>query len=171
MAVLASYPFTAETGGVDSTEALMLPLDADITLADDMLSLHSALVGPLTTDMHFVVRDRMGRLIGFLANGIHRQWKPARGFACNERTAFLLDTNTGVGTLVGDGPAFALSYQNVPEVLEKETPLTWSNITCQRLVTGDSFDFNQWTGGSTEAYMLHVNDGDLSSTGNNGNIY
>jgi len=173
MAVLASIVFTAENGGVDSDLALNLPLDSDITLANDMLVLYPSIRGQIITDMHFVVRDRMGRLVGFLANALHRGFPPAHGFACNEKTSFILDTTSGIGQVVGQGPVYALTPTLQPEVLEKETPLTWYNVSTQRLEEGDLFDFVKFKALDEQniPYMLNVDDGDLSSTGNGGKIY
>ena len=152
----------------------MLPLSPDITLANNFLHLYPSVVGALVTDMHFNTRDRMGRLIAFLANAIHRGWPAPHGLACNEHTAMLLDVTSGIGTVVGNGPAYALSYDTRPTVLEKETPLTWKGISTQRLHPGDSFDFVNWkvhSSGADATYTLNVDDGDLYSKGNDGKIY
>jgi cyanophycinase-like exopeptidase len=123
--------------------------------------------------MHFVVRDRMGRLVGFLANALHRGFPPAGGFACNEKTSFVLDTTSGIGQVVGQGPAYALTPTTTPSVLEKETPLTWYNVSTQRLDAGDFFDFVKFKALDelNIPYMLNVDDGDLSAQGNGGKIY
>ena len=170
MAVLGKYVFTADYDSVESDAALQDPLSHKITLADDFLQLYPTVLRHVLTDMHFVIRDRMGRLISFMANAINRGWTP-RGFACNEKTAVLLSPSTGIGVVVGTGPAFALSYQSNPSVLESHTPLTWSNVTVQRLEVGDSFSFVTFKAlrASTLTYSLSVDDGVLTSS--NGYIY
>lgn len=97
MAVLGSIVFTAQYDTVTSEQCLNDPLNKNISLVDDFLVIYPRVRGSLITDMHFVVRNRMGRLIAFLANALNRGFEPARGFACNEVTSFLLDKDTGVG--------------------------------------------------------------------------
>jgi hypothetical protein len=64
-AILSSFVDSALTGSVTSPEALANPYDRRITVSGSFLSLpHMA---PLVADMHFVVRDRLGRLLAFLA--------------------------------------------------------------------------------------------------------
>ncbi len=170
MAVLGKYVFTAEHDSVESEEALQDPLSPKITLANDFLQLFPSSVGHVLTDMHFVVRDRMGRLVAFMANAIHRGWTP-RGFAANEKTAVLLSPGTGLARVIGAGPVFALSYASNPSVLQQGAPLTWSNITVQRLEAGDLFNFESFSALDRFAltYTLTVKDGQLSSS--TGSIY
>ncbi len=170
MAVLGRIVFTAQFDSVESPEALSDPLMANISLADNFLSLYPSLLGPVLTDMHFVVRDRMGRLVAFLANAVSRGWTP-RGFACNEKTAMLLDATTGIGRLVGQGPAYALSYSEQPSVLEAGQPLSWKGIAVQKLVAGDLFSFSSFERLDQQIppYTLSVKRGKLTSS--TGSVY
>ena len=68
------------------------------------------------TDSHFVARDRMGRLLAFLA----RQIKDGRatsalGVAVNEVTSVVVDRN-GLATVMGAGPAYFVLADHLPEV-------------------------------------------------------
>ena len=69
----------------------------------------------------FRQRDRMGRLVAFLARVAAAQWdvgdaQPGGqpgvlGVGVSEHTAVLVDGDSGVGTFVGVGPAYFLRTQ------------------------------------------------------------
>jgi cyanophycinase len=170
MAVLGGIVFTAQFDTVESGSALADPLQVNISLADDFLALYPPWLGWVLTDMHFVTRDRMGRLVAFMANAIHRGWTP-RGFACNEKTAVLLDGATGVGRVVGQGPAYALSYSEGPSVLQEGEPLSWEEVTVQKLEARDLFSFRDFKRLDRQVppYTLSVKSGKLTSS--TGSIY
>ena len=169
MAVLGHFVFTAEQGSIESPEALLDPLSPLVTLANDFLRL--SYLGRVQTDMHFNTRDRMGRLLAFMANSVSRGWPQPVGFACNESTAMLLDGETGVGQLVGVGPAYAVFATGMPSVVAPNEPLSWANITVQKLMPGDLFSFRTFQRLDTQVppYTLTVNRGVLSSS--TGSIY
>ena len=65
LAVLGEYSFAALKDTVKSSEALPNPFHEKVTITRDFL--HVPLLDSTITDSHFVARDRMGRLITFLA--------------------------------------------------------------------------------------------------------
>ena len=65
LAVQGRLLFDALQGSVSSEDALKYPLDHDISLANDLFNLRN--MNGVITDTHFYQRDRMGRLITFLA--------------------------------------------------------------------------------------------------------
>lgn len=63
--ILGNWIYTAEKGSVDSNEALSDPYNKEMTFSTAFLSI--PFLGSIITDTHFVTRDRMGRMIAFLA--------------------------------------------------------------------------------------------------------
>jgi cyanophycinase len=169
-AILAQYAFSALLGTVSSPQALDNPFQYRITLDQDFLSL-----GPLTrktiTDDHFVTRDRMGRLVAFLAR-ISHDHGAARpfGVALDEHTAFLMEGD-GVGKIVGGSTAYFVSTPGAPEVCRPGKHLTYQNLTVQRVSDGDSFDVAKWKATGGVAYTVSAIKGRLSSSQAGGAIY
>lgn len=173
MAILGPIMFDAQYASVTSSDALADPLQRNITLVDDMLQVTSY-GGPFICDMHFVTRDRMGRLVAFMVNAWKgHSWGPlVRGLACDEHTALLLDTKTGMAQVVGTSTAYALTYNPKigPTALK---PLSWQQVDVIRLSVMDLFDFAHWVplNAHQQWYQLRVTKGVLSAIGNNGSIY
>lgn len=142
-AILAQYAFSALLGSVYSPQALNNPFQYRVTIDEDFLSL-SPLMAKTITDDHFVTRDRMGRLVTFLAR-ISREHGTARpfGIALDEHTAFLMEAD-GVGKIVGSSTAYFISTPGRPEVCEPGKHLTYQKLTVQRVSLGDSFDVVKW---------------------------
>ena len=169
-AVLAQYAFSALLGTVTSRQALDDPFHFRVTIDDGFLSL-----GPLLTrtiaDDHFVARDRMGRLVTFLAR-ISQDRRSARpfGIALDEHTAFLMEGD-GSGRIVGSSSAYFISTPGRPEVCEPGQRLTYENLTVQRLSDGDQFDVAKWLAKGGSTYQLSAVKGKLVSTQPGGGVY
>lgn len=134
-AFLAGVVYTAANGSVLSTEALSDPFDSRVTLAPAIVSL--PVVAGIVTDTHFAARDRMGRLLAFVA----RAWvdglatRPI-GLGIDEGTAVIVDEN-GTGTVVGDGAVYLLAPAIAPAACAPGQPLRWSDVPLQALREGD----------------------------------
>jgi len=170
LAVLGEFSFTAEKGTIVSKNALKNPYQPRVALENDFL--HLPHLGSVITDSHFVARDRMGRLVTFLARIVNDGWAgQARGIGINERTALVVD-GAGIATLHGEGPVYFLQTPGLPEVCEKATPLTYLNVGVYKLATaGAHFDLATWTSGDGMAYTLSAEEGVLTSTQDGGGIY
>ncbi len=120
----------------------------------------------------------MGRLIAFMANSMRTAGLAApRALACNEQSALLLDTATGLARLAHrpgsniTGSAYALTVAaGAPSVLVPHTPLTWpGGVRVQRILPGDVFDVRRFvlvSGDGGAPYTISVHAGVLrSSTG------
>jgi cyanophycinase len=169
-AILAQYAYSAMAGGVSSQQALDNPFQYRITIDQDFLSL-SPLITKTIADDHFVTRDRMGRLVAFLArisqdNGAARPF----GIAVDEHTAFLMEAD-GVGKIVGDSTAYFVSTPGRPEVCVPGKHLTYQNLTVQRVSLGDTFDVSKWQAKGGVTYSLSAVKGKLTSTQPGGGIY
>jgi len=166
LAVLGEYVFSALRGTVYSNEALANPYDHRVTLKRNFLS-HPLLMG-IITDSHFVSRDRMGRLIVFLARIIKDGWAgTAKGIGIDERTALLVENN-GTVSLTGTGTAYFLMVDHEPEVCTAGAPLTFSRIQVHKLELNGLFNILQWQG-TTSPYFISVTNGIVSSS--TGSIY
>ncbi len=169
-AVLAQFAYSALTRSVTSNEALADPFNSRITIASNFLNV-SPLLGHTITDDHFVTRDRMGRLVAFLARLGHDRFSPRPfAIATDEHTAFLMEAN-GKGTIVGSGAAYFVSAPGRPEICKPETPLTFRSLAVYKLTKGGTFDVRGWNGTGGTAYSVSAIDGVLTSTQPGGSIY
>ena len=169
-AILAQFAFSALINTVTSQQALANPFNPLITIADGFLSL-TPLIADTITDDHFVTRDRMGRLVTFLAriieDGSARQ---VSGVALDEQTAFLMEPN-GSGSVAGVSTVYFLRSPGKPEVCKDRTPLTYDDISVYRIRAGETFNVSTWTGTGGTAYAISAVNGVLQSTQPGGAIY
>jgi cyanophycinase len=170
LAVLSQYVFTALNGSITSPQALANPYDRALSLGRDFLALPG--MGNMITDMHLDSRDRMGRLVTFMARIVNDGWTPmTHGIGVDVETALLVEN--GNATRVGNGSAYFLNTVGVPEVCKPKSPLTYRNIGVQRLSGGGSFSLTNWAsyGNSTVNYNISAIKGVLSSTQPGGSVY
>jgi cyanophycinase len=150
-----------------SATALANPYIADITLAKDFLSVPN--LSGLITDSHFSTRDRMGRLVTFMARIIKDGWAASvKGIGVEEGVAIGIDQD-GIGTVYAGAGIYAYPTRTTApaSVCLAGTPLSIAGIETYKIGTGAKFDFNTWTvtsGASTTPYTLTVNNGVLSSS-------
>lgn len=170
LAVLGEYIFSARNDTIRSSEALRDPFDRRVTI--DRNFLHVPHLEGKITDSHFVARNRMGRLIVFLARISQNGWTPAPcAMGIDEKTAVLMEPD-GSATVVGKGAAYFLHAPGRPEVCRPNTPLTYRNISVYRLSGGAGhFDIASWKGTGGAAYLISAKDGVLTSTLPNNQIY
>lgn len=141
LAVLGDRVFTAENGTVYSDEVLEDPYNTYMRFDDDVLAL--PLLAGVITDSHFAERDRMGRLVGFVARMRQDGLPQALGIGVDESTALLVGPN-GVGEVVGSGAVYLVTG-GVPEVCQAGTPLTYSAVARTKLVAGDAVELPSGT--------------------------
>lgn len=110
------------TLAVDSEDALKYPTDEDITLARDFLHIDEPWMRGVLTDTHFFQRDRMGRLVTFVARVAQDGWARTDnqssaqlgvlGVGISEHTAVLVEGKAegkaGRATFSGVGPVYFL---------------------------------------------------------------
>jgi cyanophycinase-like exopeptidase len=158
LAIQGEFSYDACTGSVTSSQALLNPYHREITFTYDFFNW--ANLGGVITDSHFVTRDRMGRTMAFLARQIRDgRASSALGLAVNEATSVVVDKN-GLARVFGDGPAYFVLGDHVPEVCESRTPLTYSNFKIWKVLPGGTFDLaNRPT---TGFYLVSVTNGQLS---------
>ncbi len=135
LAMLGEISFAAHRGSITSEQALNDPQHSRLLLENDFLKL--PWMQGIICDSHFVERDRMGRLISFLArihaDGLHSN--PV-GIGVDERTAIYVDEN-GLGTVMGRGKVHVVRI--TPESLSQ--PLNLEQLSVQNLSAGQTIQF------------------------------
>lgn len=106
---LSEVTFDAAQGSVDSTDALAAPLDDAVSLSASPFS-SAALAGTLV-DTHFDARDRLGRLIAFLARAAQAD-QALLGVGIDEETAVVIDGDTV--EVSGAGEAWLVALDGEP---------------------------------------------------------
>lgn len=170
LAVMGQYAFAALNGTITSATALSNPYDKSVTLERDFLALPN--MNGLITDAHLDTRDRIGRLITFMARIVNDGWSGmARGIGVDVETALLVDD--GTASRVGVGSAYFLQTVGLPEVCKPKTPLTYRSLGVQRLSGDGKFNMSNWAsyGGGTTNYSISAIQGVLYSTQAGGAIY
>jgi cyanophycinase len=166
LAVLGDYDFTASTGKtIVSNDALLDPYnsaitidgnsvsDGFLTLRDNLMGSQSSVTGVLSllantiTDSHFRQRDRLGRLVTFMAlldaDDIIKQSASltVKGIGINEQTALLIEPD-GRATVVGNNLAGSTDLPRSVYFMEHlisagsqrlTSPLTYSDTQVTRV--------------------------------------
>jgi cyanophycinase len=169
LAVMGEFLFSAANGTIYSDTALSNPYNRKVALDRDFLVL--PYMGGIITDSHFVTRDRMGRLVTFLARILQDGWATeAKGIGIDEQTAIAVDAD-GTAAVFGFGAAYFIQTPGIPEVCQPKTPLTYLNLIVYRVDASGTFDFVTWTGTGGTPYTISAEDGVLTSTQAGGAIY
>ena len=138
LAVQGEFVFDACNGTILSREALEDPYDRRLSFTYDFFDW--AHLDRIVTDSHFTARDRMGRIMAFLARQIQDdRTQAALGVAVDERTSLVID-RSGTATVIGDGAAYFVLADHPPEVCQPRTPLTYSHYKIWRVEAGGRFD-------------------------------
>lgn len=112
----------------------------------------------------------MGRLVTFLARIVQDGWSAeAKGIGIGVETAIVVEN--GTASLFGSGAAHFLRTPGMPEVCQSKTPLTFRNLSVQRLSGSGTFNIKNWSGNGTTDYTLSAEEGVLTSTQVGGGIY
>ncbi len=158
MAILGEFVYNACGGSATSAQILANPYAATATFSYDYFAWTD--LGDTLTEQHFVTRDRMGRLMGFLARQIKDGKAPtALGIAADEVTSIVVDKN-GLATVVGSGNAYFVLADHFPEQCAANQTLTYSNFKIWRVLPGGTFNLrNRPTSGN---YTISVTNGVLS---------
>jgi cyanophycinase len=169
LAVLGQYVYAALNASAQSDIVLQNPFDSSVTLQSALFNV--PLLANVLTDSHFQTRDRMGRLLVFLAR------LQQDGMASAPR-AIAVDEASGVGvsadgatTTFGTGVgAYYLSVaKNAKRVCEPNTALTYSLVSTVHVTNGGDFTLGSWTSTTSSPYALSVSNGVVSSS--TGSIY
>jgi cyanophycinase len=174
LAVLGDVDYTGANGSITSATALANPYDRSLLLDTGFITGLSSLGGAIT-DSHLVTRDRMGRLVTFLARMVKDGLQPlgsARGIGVDEATAVVVDN--GIARVEGTGRAYFLLPTVAPSQVASRKPLGFSSVRVEKLAAGTQrFDLGLWSAGSVQLspYFLDAAGGSLTSSQAGGAIY
>jgi cyanophycinase-like exopeptidase len=153
--------------------AMADPFGARITLTHGFIDI--PILKNIITDTHFARRDRMGRLLTFLARLNEAEGKPAskpagiRGIGVEERAAVLLEPD-GRAHVVGFGDAYFIDADTAKGTPQKGKPLTFGPFTVQKVAPGADFYIKSWAGDAIN-YKLSVENGKIHSSQTANEIY
>jgi cyanophycinase len=180
LAVLGEFAYTAQGDkpddpNLDAKTALADPFGPRITISHNFVEI--PILKGIITDSHFAKRNRMGRLLVFLARINEPEGKPVpppgynvRGIGIDERAAVLVESN-GNASVVGQGAgAWFIDAKHASGVMEKAKPLTFGEFDVQKVAAGHSFKLKTWTGDAA-AYELSIKAGAVHSTQAGGSVY
>ena len=179
LAVMGEYIYTAQGDkpddpNLDGKTALADPYSARITLASNFLNI--PILKDVITDTHFARRDRMGRMLVFLARLNEPDGKPRagnvstiHGIGVEERAAVLLDPD-GKARVVGYGSAYFIDAKEADGPLQPGKPLSLGPFEVQKVAPGGSFYLKSWAGESI-SYRISAKSGKLRSTQTANEIY
>lgn len=171
LAVLGEYVYSAQADNPDDPN-----LDAKTALADaygpriNLLNgfLDIPILKGIITDTHFARRDRMGRLLVFLARLNEPDGKPPsnppgiRGIGVEERCAILLEPD-GRAHVIGFGHAYFIDATGAEGSLQPGKALNFGPFEVQKVAPGGNFYLKSWAGDSI-TYKLSVENGKIHST-------
>jgi cyanophycinase len=168
LAILGEFSFASIIDTIHSPEAIADPYGNKVTLTRDFLKI--PLLSGAITDTHFVKRDRLGRLLVFMARILQDGWADrVRAVAVEEDAAVLVEPD-GAAKVVGS-PAYFLEASTRPDICRRKTPLQCANIRVHKAVAGQTFDLKLWHGKEGEDYLLSVGDGKVQTMGSQHGIY
>ncbi len=163
LAILGDVIFTAQNGSVSSDEISNNPHDQRITLMNSLFNI--PILKNILTDTHFVVRNRMGRLISFLANAYDAKNINLRGLGIDEGSALIVNPD-GFSRVYGDGAAYLLTPTTIPNL--ENNQLNWKKIGVHRWFTNTSFSLIDL---KAPDYFFNIENGKILSTQENGQVY
>jgi cyanophycinase-like exopeptidase len=172
MMVLPRYDYAALRGAVTSAQALADPFNKYMTIEPQPLSQAGFIVAPgletAIVDAHVDERDRMGRLMAFMArlirtsgatgcaggvlSGTPGQPDTARAIGLAIQTALLIEGPAGAQTAKrvsnpdapGSKTAYLLQPSMAPETCLSGRPLTLRGVTVRKITGGEPFNFSSW---------------------------
>jgi cyanophycinase-like exopeptidase len=106
LAILVEFSFSALRDSADSKETLQNPYNDRVTITRDFLQIPP--LRSIITETHFVKRDRLGRLLGFMARITQDgESKHIRAIAVDQDNTVLLDAD-GQAEITGTAGGRAL---------------------------------------------------------------
>jgi cyanophycinase len=178
LAVLGEFAYTAQGDrpddpNLDSKSALANPWGRQVVVGRGLVNI--PILKGIVPDTHFAKRDRMGRLLVFLArlnaaNSDPPAAHPIRGVGVDEGCAVLVEPD-GKAAVVGRGiGAWFVGAVGPAQVLRPGEPLTFRKSDVQKVAPGHAFDLKVWRGDAVR-YSLSVNAGTIQSSQTGGGIY
>jgi cyanophycinase len=171
LAVLGEWAYSAEGDkpndpNLDSKTALMDPLGPRVTLVQGFLDI--PVMKGIITDTHFARRDRMGRLLAFLARVEGSDGGAAvRGLGVEQQAAALVELD-GSARVVGKGSAYLVRPLPRAPVLVAGKPVAAFEV--RKVEAGGSFNLRGFVSDAVP-YSLVVEAGKVRSSRPDGAVY
>ncbi len=145
LAILGAYSYGALDGGsITSEEALRDPMGSAVTLVDHFLQLPPLYSTGVITDSHFDTRNRLGRLIAFVAR-LAKEHGSAEitGIGVDENAALCLDEDGNARLFSGHdgGHAWLVIPQALRDAVAKDDGAAFDRFMAGRLQPGHPLDF------------------------------
>ena len=129
--------FNACGESVNSVKALSNPYE-DISFTDNFFNLK--FLENTVIDTHFNQRDRLGRLMTFLARLLRDgETQTAWGIGIDEGTSLIVNP-AGLGRVIGEKSVYFILAEHLPEECEPQTALTFKNYKIWQKSDGETFD-------------------------------
>jgi cyanophycinase-like exopeptidase len=158
LAIQGEYVYDACTGSAPSRQALRDPYHPEISFTRDFFRWPG--LEKTMTDSHFGARDRMGRLLSYLARQVvETGTAPAWGLGVEEGDIIVVDRD-GRATVFGSGNSYLVLADHTPEQCSPGLPLTHTGFKIWRYPAGSVFDMNARP--TTGYTSIDVVDGGLS---------
>src|SRR3569833_1003304 len=175
LAVMGEYAYSAQGDrpddpNLDGKTALADPFGPRISMSRGFLNI--PILKGIITDTHFARRDRMGRLLVFLARlneAGKAESQHVRGIGVQERAAVLVEPD-GKAHVVGFGAAYFIEADRASGVLQKAKPLSFGPFVVQKVAPGADFYIKSWAGDAI-SYKLTVEAGKIHSPQTANEIY
>jgi hypothetical protein len=143
--VLGGYVYSClDTVSMTSPEAMKSPTGPGITLTRDFLHLPG--LSHVITDSHFGIRDRLGRLVTFVARLKQEEHDPlVTGLGVDEGTGLLIDAS-GIGRFYGPDKTYAWLVQSntMPGTIIAGQPLDFGPVTVTGIGPGSRLDLKDF---------------------------
>ena len=148
LAIMGAYSYGAMDGGsLTSVEAIKDPMGPAVTLVDDFLQLPPLPAGQVITDSHFGARDRLGRLLTFIARLSKEQGRAdIKGLGVDENTALCIEGD-GVGKVFTDtkGAVWLVVPQGLVDLAAKGGDQDYKKYLKDQVPSGQVLDFPGFT--------------------------
>lgn len=148
LAIMGAYSYGAMDGGsLTSVEAIKDPMGPAVTLVDHFLRLPPLPAGQVITDSHFGARDRLGRLLTFIARLSKEQGRAdIKGLGVDENTALCIDGD-GVGKVFTDtkGAVWLVVPQGLVDLAAKGGDQDYKKYLKDQVPSGQVLDFPGFT--------------------------
>ena len=169
LAVMGEHVYSSLNLSSTSAALLANPYDSSATFARSLFTV--PFLDGVITDSHFVVRNRLGRTVTFLAR-LQQDGRAAtpRAIAVDEGSSLAV-TSTGAGTVFGAGAGvyFLGAASTATRVCEPNTAVTLAPVTVHHVPVGKRFDLTSWTTSDATPYTLDARAGVLTSS--TGRVY
>ncbi|MGY0528766.1 cyanophycinase [Stenotrophomonas sp. C-A] len=163
LAILGGYAYGAMDGGsITSAGALADPMGSAVTMDSGFLQM--PYLQRVVTDTHFDKRDRLGRLIVFIARAAQDSGDPdIVGIGVDEDTALCVepDGQAQVYSADGEGKVWVVSPGRDADRLVKGEPLRFHAVPVTVVASGSRMRLDDFQAEADYQAMADVSDGEI----------